>query len=174
MKIINKLFFCIIYSVLILILIICVLQRVSNNKISFCGYRIFRVISQSMVPKYDIGDVLLIKKTSTEKIKVGDDIVYLGKVGNLNNKFITHQVIQIKKNSNNEVEIITKGIANLTEDPMINENQVYGVVVGKLNILSFITRKTMSISGFLVMIVIPMVILIICNIKSLFFELKNK
>lgn len=59
------------------IVVVC-LQRFSDNKISFFNYRMFTVISGSMKPKYDIGDVLISKKEDPSKIKVGDTISYLG------------------------------------------------------------------------------------------------
>ena len=48
----------------VLIIIICLIigvQKVTNNKESFFGYRIFRVQTGSMIPKYQIGDILVVK-----------------------------------------------------------------------------------------------------------------
>ena len=55
-----------------------VTQRVSNNENSFLGFRIFKVETGSMIPKYQIGDVILIKEKDINKIKVGDDVTYFG------------------------------------------------------------------------------------------------
>ena len=54
------------------ILVVC-LQRFSDNKISFFNYRMFTVVSQSMTPKYDIGDVLISKET--DPLKVEQDLL---------------------------------------------------------------------------------------------------
>ena len=63
---------------IVLISLIIIVQKVTNNKESFFGYRIFRVQTGSMIPKYQIGDVILVKKQDVDKIKVGDDVTYLG------------------------------------------------------------------------------------------------
>ena len=57
------------------ILVVC-LQRFSDNKLSLFNHRLFSVVSQSMVPVYDIGDVILVKQRDENKIKVGDDVLY--------------------------------------------------------------------------------------------------
>ena len=65
-------------SVIIIgIIAIILVQRFSNNNISVAGYRIFTVVTESMVPKYLVGDVLLVKQTDAKKIKIEDDVAYI-------------------------------------------------------------------------------------------------
>ena len=64
--------------VIIFICIIIVVQKVTNNKNAFLGYRIFIVQTGSMIPKYQIGDVILVKEVDSDKIKVNDDVTYKG------------------------------------------------------------------------------------------------
>ena len=45
-----------------IISIIILTQKVTNNKASFFGYRIFRVQTGSMIPKYNVGDVILVNQ----------------------------------------------------------------------------------------------------------------
>ena len=59
--------------VLLFLLMVC-LQRFSNNQITFLGYRMFSVASSSMAPDYQVGDVLIVKITEPEDIKVGDKL----------------------------------------------------------------------------------------------------
>ena len=54
----------------------------------------------------------------------------------------------------------TKGIANFIEDPVITSEQIYGKIVTKLNILSFLGRITSNQYGFYFIIIIPTVILV--------------
>ena len=60
-KIIWNIIVKIIAVIIVLISIIIVVQKVTNNKEAFLGYRIFRVQTGSMIPKYLIGDVILVK-----------------------------------------------------------------------------------------------------------------
>ena len=107
LKIIGNIIYTIVFIFIALILIIAVLQRTTNNEISLGGYRIFVVATGSMVPKYNVGDVLLSKEIAPENIKVGDDIVYTGKEGSFKDKVVTHQVISVEKDGEN-YRIITK------------------------------------------------------------------
>lgn len=140
--------------VLLFLLIVC-LQRFSNNQITFLGYRMFSVASSSMAPDYNIGDVLIVKKTEPDQIKVGDSISYYGKVGSFAGKVITHQVIKIDKDVDKNLVFHTKGISNLVEDPLVYADQIYGVVVHRSEVLSFIYRTINTKHGMFIFIVIP-------------------
>lgn len=154
----------VIVSFLIIIIIsIIFIQRVSNNKITFFGYSMFTIISESMVPKYEIGDMVIAKKVDVSSIEIGDDVVYFGDESNLKNKIVTHQVIS-KRKENGKYIFETKGIANQVVDPEIEGGQVYGVVIYKSKILSFLSRLVNNIYGFYFIIFVPFAILI-------FFEL---
>ena len=85
-KILDSKYFQIPYRIIKAIIIIVmvtyvtfvVVQRVSGNK-SIFGYRIFTVATGSMIPDYEINDVLAIKEVNSDELEVGDDITYLGK-----------------------------------------------------------------------------------------------
>jgi len=140
-------------------LIIC-LQRFSNNTISIFNYRLFSVITGSMAPMYNIGDVILCKEVDIESIKVGDDITYLGSAGTYKNKIITHRVIEIKKDNSNELLFYTKGIASTRADPVVKSEQIYGKIIKRLDFLSWLYKYITTPNGFYVCIFIPLVILV--------------
>lgn len=141
------------------ILVVC-LQRFSNNKISIFNYRMFTVISGSMKPKYDIGDVLIAKWVEPSEIKVGDTISYSGTKGDFSGKVITHQVIKIEKNIKGEYIFHAKGLANLVEDPVVSADQIYGVVMYRSFILSTVYRIVATNIGFYLFIIIPLMYVI--------------
>ena len=65
-RIIKGIFnFIIVLFVLAFVFIVC-LQRFSDNKFSFMSYRMFTVVTGSMEPKYNIGDVLIAKETEPD------------------------------------------------------------------------------------------------------------
>ena len=76
----------------ILMFVFATVQVSSHNKKSVFGMKIFTVITGSMIPVYDIGDILIVKDVQPEEIKVDDDIVYMGEKGTYRNKTITHRV----------------------------------------------------------------------------------
>lgn len=141
------------------IFVVC-LQRFSDNKISFFDFRMFTVVSQSMTPKYDIGDVLISKETDPSKIKEDDVISYLGQYGDFAGKVITHRVVDVEKREDGKYYVRTKGDANIVEDPIVTEDQLYGVVVYKSFILSLVYKIVGTKIGFYLFIIIPILFII--------------
>ncbi len=166
LHIIGNILYAIVFIVVILMLVVVVLQRVSNNTIALGGYRIFTVATGSMVPKYEVSDVLIAKEIEPSEIKEGDDIVYKGKEGSFKDKIVTHQVISAKE-EDGIYKFITKGIANTEEDPEITQDQVYGKIVYKVKSLSFIGKMISNLYVFYFVIFIPIALIIFKQIKNI-------
>lgn len=158
LKIIGNIIYTIIFIIVLFILIIAILQRTTNNEITLFGYRIFVVATGSMVPEYEVGDVLVSKEVEPSTIQVGDDIVYKGKEGSFKDKIVTHQVIMIEKENEN-YRIQTKGIANTKADPEITQNEVIGKVIYKMGILSLLQRAMSNNYVFYFVVFVPIVLL---------------
>lgn len=155
----------IILSIVVIIMVVfAVVQKTTDNRGSVLGIKIFTVITGSMIPVYEIGDIIVVKDVSIENIKVGDDIVYKGEKSSYKGKTITHRVISIDKDETGNYKIITKGVANKAQDPEINQNQVLGKVIFDIPIFSYILK---IITNIYVWILIPVIILIHINIKRL-------
>ena len=165
LKIIGNIIYVIIFIFILLILAVAVLQRTTNNEVTLGGYRIFVVATGSMIPKYEVGDVLVSKEIPPEEIKVGDDVVYTGKEGSFKDKVVTHQVIFIEKENEN-YRIITKGIANTGEDPEITQNEVMGKVIYKLGLLSFFQRAVSNNYVFYFLVFVPIVLITYRQIRN--------
>lgn len=166
LKLINNIVYVILFLIVASVLFVVILQRASNNDIALGGIRIFNIVSESMVPKYNIGDVLVVKSIEPQNIKVGDDIAYIGQESTFNQKIVTHQVIKIDY-ENGEYIFHTKGIANILEDPLVHQNQVFGKVVYKIWILSFISKILSNVYVVFFGIFVPIVILIFWTILKL-------
>ena len=148
------------------VLVVVILQRVSNNNLTIGGIRIFNVVTESMVPKYEVGDVLIAKTVDADSLQVGDDVAYRGEVGTFNGKIVTHQIIE-KKTEDGQIKFVTKGIANEESDPQISSNQVYGKIIYKVKSLSIISKIINNLFGFYFLIFVPITILIIIKIKEI-------
>ena len=169
LKIIWQILYILLYIIVILMLIVVILQRVTDNSIAIGGYRIFTVATGSMVPQYEVGDILISKEIDPSQIKVDDDIVYRGKKGSFKDRIVTHRVISVREEEG-QYKIITKGIANIEEDPEITEDQVYGKVIYKVKTLSFISRLISNLYIFYFCIFVPIAILIFKQIKQIATE----
>src|SRR3989344_4022460 len=82
-------------------------------------YPIAAITSGSMWPVLHTGDIVLIRKTPKEEIKVGDIVVWQNEKG-----FTIHRVAKL-----NEDTLVTKGDANFTEDPAVPYSDVIGKTV---------------------------------------------
>lgn len=151
--------FIIVVGVLLFVFIVC-LQRFSNNRLSFFNYRMFTVVSGSMEPEYEIGDVLIAKEKDPTTIRVGDTISYLGTIGQFDDKVITHRVVNIEKDKDGKLLFHTKGDANLIEDPIVHQDKLYGVVIYKTIILSNIYRVVGTSTGMFIFVVLPILYII--------------
>lgn len=171
LKIFGNVIYTICTILILMFLFIVILQRVSNNEISIGGIRIFNVITQSMEPKYNVGDILVSKYIEPSNIEVGDDVVYLGQENSYEGKVITHRVIEKKQEDDGTYTFHTKGIANDLEDPQISGENIYGVIVYKIQTLSLISKLINNVYKFYFLIFIPIVIIIFVEIMKI---IRNK
>ena len=172
LKIIGNILYTIIFIIAILMLLVVVLQRVSNNSLSLGGYRIFIVATGSMEPKYLVSDVLLSKEVAISEINVGDDVVYQGKEGTFKDKVVTHQVIE-KWEEDGTYKFITKGIANEEADPEITGSQIYGKVQAKIRSLSYIGKVISNLYVFYFFIFLPIALIIYRQIRNIVSDLTH-
>ena len=149
-------------------------QKFSNNNLSVGGIRLFTVVSESMVPRYEIGDVLLIKEVKPEDIKVGDNLCYQGVEGDYAGKVITHEVKEITKDQHGKRTFKTEGIANVLTDPLVSQDQVYGVVQYKTFLLSIISKLAYNRVTFYICIFVPIIALVIYYFVILFTQVSKK
>lgn len=170
LKIIGNILYYMLVVLVLLILLVVLLQRVTHNSASIGGIRIFNIVTESMVPEYKVGDILISKSIDPSKIEIGDDVVYMGEVGSFQGKIITHRVIDIEKDGDN-YKFHTKGIANEYEDPaVVSEDQIYGTIIYKTHILSFISKIINNLYGFYFLIFMPLAVLIIVKIVKIHRE----
>lgn len=157
--------------ILLIVLGVIVIQRVTNNELSFGGYRIYTVVTQSMFPEYRVGDILVSKEVKPSDIKIGDDVVYLGEKDDFKDKIVTHRVVSVRKDiETNKLIFTTKGLNNIIEDPEIDEYQLYGKVVYKTVFFSFISRIMTNMVGCFVLFAIATLIISIQIVINIFYD----
>ena len=152
--------------ILCLILIFFILLNIfSMNNKSLFGFRIYRVISGSMQPALQIGDVIIVKKSNNYSER--DIITYSNGLTT-----ITHRIIAI-----NNDEVITKGDANEVDDKPINKEQIVGKFffrISNFSIFSIILSKNV-ISLIMIFLLVLIFLLVIGDriIKNLRYQSNN-
>jgi len=126
------------------------------------------VTSGSMEPEIQTGSLLYTYKTSAENINVGDTITYQD-----GDHLTTHKVIE--KIGGDPVSFRTKGIANNSPDPgQVTEGQVQGKKLFSIPFLGYIAAWAGSIMGFIALVVLPGLVLILMEVKSILKELSKE
>lgn len=115
-----------------------------ENNISILGFRQYVVATGSMEPEYNIGDLIVIRETTKEEIKIGDIINYTSENGI---DTITHRVVDIiEKDGQNYYK--TKGDNNNSEDSeLVKYSQVKGKLVFKISKLGTVITKMFTGTG---------------------------
>ena len=158
------------FIILILYVVFICVQRLSGNNSVF-GFRLFTVATGSMKGVYNVNDVIAVKDFDNKKLKVGDDIAFVGNRGGLENKLVTHRIIKIEEESNGRI-FTTKGIKNSVEDPSITESQILGKVVGVVPVVTQINHVVKSQLGFFCLIFWPLVLVIVLEILQTITDIK--
>lgn len=154
---------CVIF--LLVVVAVLAIQRFSNNNIAFAGFRMFNVVTGSMIPVYEVGDVVIVKEVDPATLEVGDDITYLGKEDTFAGRVVTHRIIRIQKSTIGNI-YYTQGVANDAPDPTITADQIYGKVIGKSFLMSFLSRLTENMGIFYIVIFLPIGLFMFLQIKD--------
>ena len=103
---------CVVFVPLLLINVTLIVKSyTSPDKVpDFLGYKPFIVLSGSMEPSIMTGDMVFVKETDPDSLKVGDVIAY--KSGSA---VVTHRIVEVKS-ENGETRYVTQGDANNAAD----------------------------------------------------------
>lgn len=138
------------------------------------GFLPLIVLTDSMYPTIQSGDLVICHKAEPEKIQVGDVIAFFDPAGNENNVVI-HRVIEIASEKG-ELAFRTQGDANNTADELaVPASSLVGIyrtrIAGAGNAAMFLQTST----GLIVCVVIPLLILVGYDIvRRRIYEKRNK
>jgi len=149
------------------------LHRISIDT-DILGYRITSITNNEMNPKYNIEDIVLVKKVKAKDLKVNDDISYIGACCGIEDRVINHRIIKIEKNDKNKLEITAKGTNFSVVDPKIEEKQILGKIIGIIPVINFMHHILVNQLGFFLIVFCPLVVVIVVEILETIKDLKNE
>ena len=139
------------YYVLIVLLVVLLINSFSNRSdavYNVVGFRNYTILTGSMEPKIDPGDLVIVKKENPNNLKVGDVITF-NKVDE--NIVVTHRIIGEKDNG-----FITKGDNNnIHDDGILEKQNVIGKVVltiPKVGYVFVFFARPLVIAGILILL----------------------
>lgn len=152
---------CVVFVPLLLINVTLIVKSyTSPDKVpDFLGYKPFIVLSGSMEPSIMTGDMVFVKETDPDSLKVGDVIAY--KSGSA---VVTHRIVEVKS-ENGETRYVTQGDANNAADQgMVKPADVEGIyqrrVAGAGNLAMFMQTTT----GMILFVVCPLVLFVLWDV----------
>lgn len=148
------------------------LQKFVFKEKGIFGYKTYVIITSSMEPYLEIGDVILVKEVNLNKIKKNDIITYKGMESDFKGKTITHKVKDIIEEDGKKI-FYTQGTTNQMVDPAVYENQILGKVIYKFKIISFISKLVRSKMGYIIVVFIPLIFIFVKEMIKIKNNLKN-
>ena len=161
----------ILVAVELVAIIFIVVMRLSGGVPSLFGYNLFVIVSPSMEPEICVGDIIISKEYDGELLYEGQVITYLGKEGDVKDKIVTHKVVNVL---NGGETVITRGVANSSNDPAIGKDDIISVMVYKTFLIGKIYSLLSTTWGFLLLVLIPMMTLIVSEIVSLVMDIRRE
>lgn len=159
MKVVKSILVKLIYAILIILATYNIYNYVCINVLKqdlpiINGYGTLEVISGSMEPTIDVGDLIIVN-TKYDELKENDIITFYDEKG----FFVTHRIIEIK-----DGEYVTKGDNNNSEDQgTISKNDIVAKYVTRLNGMG---KLMASFQSPITMILILVIGILICVLVS--------
>ena len=150
-----------IVSILLVCCIIVVLQAIKNpgQTPNLFGYKFFNVISGSMKPNLEIGDIVIIKEI--ENINKGDIITFKQQ-----DSIITHRVVDIIK-EDGKIYYQTKGDNNNSNDEnLVEYKDIEGIYVYRIPKIGIVINNIQNTTTMIIIILVLYLIYKILQIKD--------
>lgn len=136
-------------------------------------YKFYRVLTGSMEPTIKTESLIITKEIKAEDLKEGDIISFYSLDPALQGNVNTHRIVKIN-HDNGSLSFTTKGDNNNKEDAFLVKEEN---VVGKVIFNSYIAGKVVGVLSyplvFLLIIIIPLFLLLISNLKETISNLKE-
>lgn len=174
MKILKKLasiFSAIIFVICLVLLAVVIITPKSENGskvVNIAGYSIMTVLTGSMEPDYKVGDIVIVKKTVTDELKVKDVITFYSNDPTMEGQIVTHRIIDITE-ENGQRLFETKGDNNQIADlEKVEEGDVIGKVQGRVPYVGKAANfMQTNRTAFFLIVILPMLVIMALEVKDI-------
>lgn len=141
-------------------------MKKGNNVVPLIGGYI--IITPSMVPTIKVKDAVLVKRANYSDLSIGDIITFKSTDERYNDLTITHRIVGTQSITNGDLVYRTKGDNNRIEDSsVVDLRNIYGKVILTLPKLGYIRDFINKPVGFILLIIMPLIGIVILNIKNI-------
>ena len=152
---------CIILIPILLVNVTLIIKSYTNQEEvpSVGGYLPLIVLTDSMYPDIESGDLIICHTAEAEDVKVGDVISFFDPAGN-GTSIVTHRVLEIVQ-EDGQLQWRTKGDNNNTEDKMlVPADKLVGIYRSRIPGAGNIAMFMQSSTGLVVCVILPIVVLV--------------
>jgi signal peptidase len=152
-------------TILVVAIVLCAVFLMGSRLL---GFKCYTVISGSMKPDYNVGDLIYVKDVDVNTIKVGDPITFI-----LNEDLVvaTHRVVRIDTENQ---RFYTKGDANEIEDSEpVHFKNVIGVPTFSIPKLGYVSEFVQNPPGSYVTIGIGIFLILIVFVPDMIGKKKE-
>lgn len=168
-----------IFVAVVLYLCYFIIQAAQNQSPDVFGYRMLRVMSDSMEPVFGSGDCIIVKEVPKEEIGIGDIITFSSADPSLQGGFNTHRIVDIVADrTTGETIYYTKGDNNSWDD---DYTACYEDIVGKYikkipfgKKFSSFLEKLSDRNYYFVIVIIPVLLCFLSCMIQLVRDVKRK
>ena len=176
----NYMLSIIMYAIIVILLLVGVVLlayfvdfKIRDSRLETPLYGAYVIVSGSMEPLIKVRDAVIIKRTTENRIKVGDVVTYRSTDPSYYGILITHRVVNIEE-KNGKKMFITKGDHNETVDRSAVEfSQIQGKVVMRVPKIGYIKYFLVDYYGWIFAVVVPSIGIIFYDIYKLYRNIKN-
>lgn len=149
-KVVLKKLWDILFMGIVILIVFCLLMNIrgmgQKDYIPGLGpYKIMCVLSGSMSPTFNAGDVVVGKTINTHDLQQGDIITF-----RFENSLTTHRVINVI-NKDGKLSFITKGDNNNVEDlELVNEEYIISKYLFRIPVLGFVIMFMKGTAGIVI------------------------
>lgn len=117
------------------------------------------VLTDSMYPEIESGDLIICKTVDAGSVKVGDVISFFDPAGN-GSSIVTHRVVEITE-EDGQLAFVTKGDFNNVEDKLpVPASKLVGLYQRRIPAAGKVAMFMQTTTGLIVCVVLPMVLLV--------------
>lgn len=139
----------VIIGVLIVLVVISVIGSIQSkgkdwNVPGLGKYKWLTVLSGSMKPTFNPGDLIIDKKMDPNTLKVGDTITYI-----YGDRFLaTHRIVKINNDNKGTLTFKTKGDSNNAMDDLnVSADAIVGKYLFRIPLVGFVIQKLKGLTG---------------------------
>lgn len=162
----------------LLLITICLLTiQAGSGKVPYIfGFRILKVVTDSMRPAIQSGTCIIIEKTEREALQIGDIITFVSNDPSIRGFYNTHRIVGIIKDAQSgEPLYITKGDAAVSEDETpVSYEAVAGRYRWELPFGRLVYRGTellMNSGVYFLLVILPLLLCLLSYLKQLWLAI---